>query len=118
MIAMAQTTWAVGQPLVRTEMPTPTPRAHEVRVAVRAIGVNPVDWKMRNRGPLRMASRLIGPPPPVVPGVDFAGIVEAVGERVIDIKIGDAVVGSTNFSRGQRGSYADTVVVGADQLCL
>lgn len=118
MIAMAQTTWAVGQTLVRTEMPTPTPRAHEVRVLVRAIGVNPVDWKMRNRGPLRMAARLIGPPPPVVPGVDFAGIVEAVGERVVDVNIGDAVVGSTNFSRGQRGSYADTVVVGADQLCV
>jgi NADPH:quinone reductase-like Zn-dependent oxidoreductase len=50
--------------------------------------------------------------------VDFAGVVEAVGDRVVDVKVGDAVVGSTNFSRGQRGSYADTVVVGADQLCV
>jgi hypothetical protein len=118
MIAMAQANWSVGQPLVRTELALPTPRANEVRVAGRSTGVNPVDWKMRRRGPLRLAARLIGPPPPVVPGVDFAGVVEAVGDRVVDVQVGDAVVGSTNFSRGQRGSYADTVVVGADQLCV
>jgi NADPH:quinone reductase-like Zn-dependent oxidoreductase len=33
------------------------------------------------------------------------------------VKAGDRVVGGTNFSRGQRGSYADTVVVRPDQLC-
>jgi NADPH:quinone reductase-like Zn-dependent oxidoreductase len=31
--------------------------------------------------------------------------------------VGDRVVGGTNFSRGQRGSYADTVFVRADQVC-
>jgi NADPH:quinone reductase-like Zn-dependent oxidoreductase len=61
------------------EIPTPEPRANEVRVAVRAIGVNPVDWKMREKGPLRLAARLIGPPPPVVVGVDFLGVVDVVG---------------------------------------
>lgn len=118
MIAMAQKSWATGEPMVRTELPTPTPSAQEVRVKVAAIGVNPVDWKMRTRGPIRLAARLIGPPPPVVIGVDFAGIVDAVGDAVTDVKVGDAVVGGTNFSRGQRGSYADTVVVQPDQLCV
>jgi NADPH:quinone reductase-like Zn-dependent oxidoreductase len=113
---MAQRSWAVGAPLQWTELPTPDPRAGEVRVRVRAIGVNPVDWKMRTRGPLRLAARLIGPRPPVVFGVDFAGEVDAVGPGVADFAPGDRVVGGTDFSRGQRGSQADTVVVRTDQL--
>jgi len=116
MRAMAQRSWAAGEPLVLLELPTPAPRAREVRVRVQAIGVNPVDWKMRSRGPLRLAARLLGPRPPVVFGVDFAGVVDAVGARVTRVRPGDAVVGGTDFSRGQRGSYADTVVVREDQL--
>lgn len=116
MRAMAQRSWASGEPLVLLDLPTPEPRAREVRVRVQAIGVNPVDWKMRTRGPLRLAARLLGPHPPVVFGVDFAGVVDAVGARVTGLRPGDAVVGGTDFSRGQRGSYADTVVVREDQL--
>lgn len=114
---MAQRSWKRGEPLVLLEVPTPEPRAGEVRVAVKAIGVNPVDWKMRTLGPLRLAARLIGPPPPVVVGVDFAGVVEAVGTRVTDPMVGERVVGGADFSRGQRGSYADTVFVRPGQVC-
>jgi NADPH:quinone reductase-like Zn-dependent oxidoreductase len=114
---MAQRSWRRGEPLALVELPTPEPRADQVRVAVKAIGVNPVDWKMRQHGPLRLAARLLGPPPPVVVGVDFAGVVDAVGSRVTDVRVGERVVGGTNFSRGQRGSYADTVFVRTDQLC-
>ncbi|HVN37764.1 MAG TPA: NAD(P)-dependent alcohol dehydrogenase [Myxococcota bacterium] len=114
---MAQRSFARGEPLVLTELPTRDPHADEIRVAVKAIGVNPVDWKMRTMGPLRLAARLIGPPPPVVVGVDFAGVVDAVGARVADLAVGDRVVGGTDFSRGQRGSYADTVYVRPDQVC-
>lgn len=114
---MAQRSWKRGEPLVPMELPTPTPRPGEVRVAVKAIGVNPVDWKMREMGPLRLAARLVGPPPPVVFGVDFAGVVDSVGARVTGVRVGERVVGGTNFQRGQRGSYADTVFVRPDQLC-
>lgn len=115
---MAQTSWRQGESLALVELPTPEPRADEVRVAVRAIGVNPVDWKMREKGPLRIAARILGPPPPVVVGVDFAGVVDAVGARVADLRVGDRVVGGTDFSRRQRGSYADTVFVRADQVAV
>jgi NADPH:quinone reductase-like Zn-dependent oxidoreductase len=114
---MAQASWRQGEPLTLVDVPTPEPGADQVRVAVRAIGVNPVDWKMRQRGPLRLAARLLGPPPPVVIGVDFAGVVNAIGSKVTDVRLGARVVGGTNFSRGQRGSYADTVFVRTDQLC-
>lgn len=114
---MAQRSWTRGEPLVLMELPTPEPRPNEVRIAVKAIGVNPVDWKMRTLGPLRLAARLVGPPPPIVVGVDFAGVVDAVGSQVTDLAPGVRVVGGTDFSRGQRGSYADTVVVRPDQVC-
>ena len=120
MYAMALETWS-SKALVRVELPTPEPVRNQVRVAIHAIGVNPVDWKMRSGGPLRLAARLVrtfrGPRGPVVLGVDFAGVIEAVGAGVTDLAVGQRVVGGTNFARGQHGSYADTVVVRADQVC-
>ncbi len=120
MYAMALESWTSTE-LVRVELPTPEPRGGQIRVAVHAASVNPVDWKMRSRGPLRLAARLLrprrGPRGPIILGVDFAGVVEAIGAGVTDVAVGDRVVGGTNFARGQHGSYADTVVVAADQVC-
>lgn len=118
MKVMGQTSWRAGAPMQAIELPTPEPRRGELRVAVQAIGVNPVDWKLRD-GPalMRLAARALSPPPPVVVGVDFAGVVDAVGPDV-DVQVGDLVVGGTDLRRGQRGSYADTVVVRADQVCV
>jgi NADPH:quinone reductase-like Zn-dependent oxidoreductase len=121
MYAMALESWS-SKELVRVELPTPEPRRNQVRVAVHAIGVNPVDWKMRSRGPLRLAARAIrplrGPRGPIILGVDFAGVIEAVGSSVSGLAVGQRVVGGTNFARGQHGSYADIVVVDADQVCV
>jgi NADPH:quinone reductase-like Zn-dependent oxidoreductase len=119
MYAMALESWT-SKELVRVELPTPEPRRNQVRVAVHAIGVNPVDWKMRSRGPLRLIARAIrpvrGPRGPIILGVDFAGVIEAVGSGVTDLAVGQRVVGGTNFARGQHGSYADIVCVDADQV--
>ncbi len=117
---MAMKSWQAGLPMERIELEPPALGARDVRVAVHAIGVNPVDWKMRSKGPLRMAARFVrifrGPRGPVIIGVDFAGVVEAVGAKVRGVAVGARVVGGTNFSRGQHGSYADTVVVREDQV--
>lgn len=117
MKAMGQRNWDADALLEPVELPTPEPGKREVRVSVQAIGVNPVDWKMRSSGPLRIAARMLGPKPPVIVGVDFAGVVDAVGPEVTRVAPGDRVVGGTDFSRGQHGSYADTVLVREDQLC-
>lgn len=98
------------------ELPRRALGVSDVRVRVRAIGVNPVDWKMRSGGPLRFAHFFIGPRGPLVVGVDFAGEVVEAGVRS-DLPVGARVVGGTNFSRRQLGSYADEVVVAADQCC-
>lgn len=97
-------------PLALVERPARPLGPRDVRVAVRAIGVNPVDWKMRSGGPLRLAHRVLGPSGSLVVGVDFAGQVVEAGARA-DLAVGARVVGGTDFSRKQLGSYAEQVVV-------
>ncbi len=105
------------EPLELVELPARRLGARDVRVRVRAAGVNPVDWKMRSGGPLRFAHRFVGPSGPLVVGVDFAGeVVEASPEA--DLSVGARVVGATDFSRQQLGSYATEVVVRDDQCAL
>ncbi len=115
-IAVA-TSAAADEPLRIVEVPARPLGPRDVRVRVRAIGVNPVDWKMRSGGPLRLAYRFVGPSGPLVVGVDFAGDVIEAGPRA-DLAVGARVVGGTDFSRKQRGSYADEVVVRDDQCAV
>ena len=103
-----------SEPLQLLEVAAGPLGARDVRVQVRAIGVNPVDWKMRSGGPLRFAHRFVGPSGPLVVGVDFAGEVVEAGPSA-DLALGARVVGGTDFSRGQLGSYATEVVVRDDQ---
>lgn len=108
------TSRSATEPLALVEVPAKRVGARDVRVSVKVVGVNPVDWKMRSGGPLRFAHRFVGPSGPLVVGVDFAGEVVEVGAEA-DLKVGERVVGATDFSRGQLGSYATEVVVRADQ---
>ncbi len=111
---LVATSNSAQSPLALVELPARPLRPNDVRVRVHAIGVNPVDWKMREGGPLRMAYRFVGPSGPLVVGVDFAGEVVEAGTSA-DLPIGTRVVGGTDFSRKQLGSYASEVVVGTDQ---
>jgi NADPH:quinone reductase-like Zn-dependent oxidoreductase len=85
--------------LVDREDPTPGPG--QVRVAVRAAAVNPLDWKLRGGA---MASG-DAPEKPQVPGYDVAGVVDALGEGVTEFAVGDEVVG-----KATGGGYAEEVV--------
>lgn len=93
---------AFGDPEVMRleEVPDPAPAAGQVLVAVRAIGVNPVDTYIR-------AGRYGPRPFPFTPGFDAAGVVEAVGTGVTHVKPGDRVY----LSRPLTGSYAEKVLV-------
>jgi NADPH2:quinone reductase len=71
--------------LVWKELPTPTPQAGEVLVAIRAASLNFPDLLIvQNKYQMK-------PPLPFVPGSEYAGVVEAVGEGVRHVKVGDAV---------------------------
>lgn len=78
-----------GNEVVRLDdVERPTPAAGEVLVRVEAAGVNPVDWKIRNGAGARMGLTL-----PIHLGGEISGTVEAVGDDVDRLRVGDAVFG-------------------------
>lgn len=80
-----------------------------IRVRLRAAGINPVDFKMRNAGTF-FPDRL-----PSILGCDGAGEVEAVGDRVTRFKVGDEVYFFNGGIGGpETGNYAEYTVIHQD----
>lgn len=71
------------------EVPEVHPGPGQVRVAVRASSVNPLDWKVR-AGFMSRGEPLVDPG---TVGLDAAGVVDEVGEGVADVAVGDDVFG-------------------------
>jgi putative PIG3 family NAD(P)H quinone oxidoreductase len=96
-----------GGPEVITiaEVPDPEPGAGQVRVKVRAAGLNRADL-MQRRG------TYAAPPgwPPDIPGLEYAGEVEAVGQGSRRWRVGDRVMGLVGG-----GAQAEAVVVQEDE---
>jgi NADPH:quinone reductase-like Zn-dependent oxidoreductase len=89
MHALQFTTYGAPDVLEWAEAPDPHPGPGQIRVAVRAASVNPIDWKkvsgaMSGGKPLTGTSYL---------GFDAAGVVDEVGEGVTDVSVGDEVLG-------------------------
>jgi NADPH:quinone reductase-like Zn-dependent oxidoreductase len=98
-----------GGPEVVTlgELPEPAPGPGQVRVAVRAAGVNHLDlWVCRGWPGLHLSF-------PHVLGSDMAGVVDAVGPGVADVKAGDAVVVNPSSSCGR----CPRCLSGEENLC-
>jgi NADPH:quinone reductase len=89
------------------QIPVPTPGKGEVLVAIHAAGTNPVDASNRSDGTWAEIQ------PPIVPGSDASGVIEATGEGVRDLVRGDEVFYMSDFIRNQMGTYAEYQVVDA-----
>ncbi|MEV5648055.1 NADP-dependent oxidoreductase [Nocardia sp. NPDC052254] len=92
----------VGGPevLEQVEVPIPDPAADQIRVAIKAAGVNPADWKMRSG---------LMPGPGAFPrraGFEIAGVVDAAGPAAL-FRAGDRVLGWA-----QGGGYAEYALAG------
>ena len=87
------------------ERPSPEPGPGQVRVRVRAASVNFPDVL------LTAGSYQISVPPPFVPGSEYAGVVEAVGDGLDALAVGDLVT-----STGLIGAFAEEVVADAAKL--
>jgi NADPH2:quinone reductase len=84
--------------LVWKELPTPEPAAGQIRVAIKAASLNFPDLLIiQNKYQMK-------PPLPFVPGTEFAGIVDAIGEGVKGFKLGDPVAAFAGT--GGFGSHA------------
>lgn len=88
-------------------MPIPEPGPDQVRLRVRAIGLNHLDCWVRRGVPGHPF------PLPMILGCDFAGEIEAVGDAVTNVKPGDAVFVAPGFSCGT----CEACLTGADNLC-
>lgn len=91
--------------LALEEVTLAAPGPGEVMVRVRAAGVNPADWKVREGlcGELPMPRTL---------GCDFAGTVETLGPEVTGFSVADSVFGYSNFG----GTFAELTIVPASSL--
>ncbi|WP_141434514.1 NADP-dependent oxidoreductase [Bacillus sp. 03113] len=91
--------------LEEVSFPTPPLASDEVLIEVKASGVNPVDWKIRE-GYLKdsLPYEL-----PLILGLDVSGIVKAIGDQVQNFQIGDEVYSRPDIH--QHGSYADEIIV-------
>lgn len=81
------------------EAPDPHPGPGQVRIAVRAASVNPIDWKVLS-GAMSGGQPFAGP---AYLGYDAAGVVDEVGEGVTDVSLGDDVLGT---GRNTQAEYA------------
>ena len=91
--------------LVVKDIPLPEPGRGEVRIKIHAAGVNfPDTLIIQNLYQFK-------PPLPFSPGGEAAGVVDALGEGVTDLKIGDRVVAMTG-----NGCYAEAVVASRAQI--
>src|ERR1700684_1045045 len=82
-----------------TEVEVPAPGPHEVRIKVKAIGINRADSMWRND------KYVESPIFPASLGYDAAGIVDAVGEDVADFSVGDTVSTIPAFSLNKYSTY-------------
>jgi NADPH:quinone reductase-like Zn-dependent oxidoreductase len=100
---------AVGGPetLVLRDIPVADPGPGQVRITVKAIGLN------RAEALFRSGTYFEQPAFPATNGYEGAGIIDAVGPDVKDFAIGDAVSVAPAFSLNDYGFYADTALAPA-----
>jgi alcohol dehydrogenase len=91
----------------------PSPPPGKILVNVKASGLNPVDWKIREgfmqqMVPLQFPSTL---------GMDFSGVIKQIGENVpSDFKQGDEIYGQATVLRGGSGAFAELALVDNDAI--
>lgn len=85
----------------------PSPQGTEVQIAIKAIGLNFADlysiWGMYKAAPKH----------DFIPGLEYAGVVHAMGPDVRNLKIGDCIMGITRF-----GAYTDYLNIDAQYVTL
>eukprot|EP01119_Soliformovum_irregulare_P022486 TRINITY_DN7701_c0_g2_i3.p1 TRINITY_DN7701_c0_g2~~TRINITY_DN7701_c0_g2_i3.p1 ORF type:complete len:329 (-),score=90.15 TRINITY_DN7701_c0_g2_i3:41-1027(-) len=90
----------VGQPFVIREVDKPTPSSGQVLIRNHFVASNPVDWKIKGSGAFVTL--------PAVLGSDSSGVVEAIGEGVSHLQVGDRVWAYSSYAYGSQASTFQT----------
>src|ERR1700749_4072758 len=94
-LGVGSTRERAGLPLEAVRVPVPRPAADQVLIRVAASSLNPLEYKLAELN-------FMGRTPPVVLGLDLAGVVVAVGRGVSGVTVGDAVAAMAD-SNGDGG---------------
>lgn len=115
MKAIVCTKYGPPEKLELREWPKPVPKAKEVLVKIHATAINDYDWGLVRGQPYlyRLLFGITKPKNPI-PGMELAGVIEAIGAEVTSFKIGDAVYG--DISEKGFGTFAEYVCV--DEMTL
>ncbi|MDT2004652.1 NADP-dependent oxidoreductase [Rhodococcus opacus] len=98
MKAVSYSSYGGPEVLETHDVPVPEPTGNEVRLVIRAAGVNPIDWKLRSGSMAEVMSVQF----PKIPGSEVAGVVDAVGPDATGVVAGDEV-----FGWSDTGGYAE-----------
>ena len=104
MRAMVLNTYGENAPFVAVELPRPETQPGHVLVKIAATSVNTVDTMIRQMGKENLP---LSPDLPAVLGMDFAGVVEAVGDGVSGFSPGDEVYGCAGGLLNLQGALAE-----------
>jgi NADPH:quinone reductase len=97
------------------ELPEPQPGPGEVRIRVAAATVNPTDISFRSGRHTTAQLKELGVLPPYIPGMELAGVVDAVGEGT-NWRTGGRVIAIVTPRRAGGGAQAEVVVVPATSV--
>lgn len=105
-----------GSDVIEINQITPMPilNAGNVLVEIKAAGINPIDWKIRE-GYMQQMIKLQFPS---TLGMDFSGVIKQVGEKVTssDFKQGDEVYGQAGVTNGDSGAFAELALANIDHI--
>lgn len=95
------------------DLPEVHPALGEVRIRVHAVSVNPTDTGIRDGS---RAEALRVDPPPYIPGMDAAGIIDEIGAgTATELSIGDLVMAMV-IPTGAHGAYRESIILAADSV--
>lgn len=113
MRAVGVTEFGDADALHVVDLPDPEAGPGELRIRVHAAAVNPTDTGLRSGGRAAMLKDI---PPPYVPGMDIAGVVDQIGpDASTDLQVGDHVMAIV-VPRGSHGGYSELVVLPAESV--
>ena len=105
-----------GSDVIEINQTTSTPNltAGNVLVEIKAAGINPIDWKIREG----YMQQMIPIQFPSTLGMDFSGVIKQVGEGVTssDFKQGDEVYGQAGVTNGGSGAFAELALANLEHI--
>lgn len=99
---------------INQNTPVPTVSPGKVLVTIKAAGVNPIDWKIREGVMQKVVSLQF----PSTLGIDFSGVIKQIGEGISppDFKQGDEVYGHASVISGGSGAFAEMALASVKSI--